>query len=47
MITMIRGNNRNEIKSDYFKSTDNKYYATDIGLRYYLLGSKYIDYGLP
>lgn len=36
---------RYDVKGKKLLSTGNKYYASDMGLRYYLLGSKYTDHG--
>lgn len=36
---------RYDIKGKQYLETQEKYYISDIGLRYYLLGSKYVDMG--
>ena len=37
--------NRFDVKGKQFLETQEKYYLADIGLRYFLLGSKYVDAG--
>ena len=37
--------NRYDIKGKQYLETQEKYYVVDIGLRYFLLGSKYVDMG--
>lgn len=37
--------NRYDIKGKQYLETNGKYYLVDVGLRYYLLGSKYVDLG--
>ena len=37
--------NRYDVKGKQYLETNGKYYLVDIGLRYYLLGTKYVDFG--
>lgn len=37
--------NRYDVKGKQLLETNGKYYIVDIGLRYFLLGTKYVDYG--
>lgn len=37
--------NRYDVKGKQYLETQEKYYVVDIGLRYFLLGSKYVDMG--
>ena len=37
--------NRYDVKGKQYLETNGKYYLVDIGLRYYLLGLKYVDFG--
>ncbi|MBR1753888.1 ATP-binding protein [bacterium] len=42
---MLYKANRYDIKGKQYLETQEKYYVADIGLRYFLLGSKYVDFG--
>lgn len=37
--------NRYDVKGKQYLETNGKYYLADVGLRYYLLGTKYVDFG--
>ena len=37
--------NRYDVKGKQYLETNGKYYLVDIGLRYFLLGTKYVDFG--
>ncbi len=37
--------NRYDVKGKQYLETNGKYYLVDIGLRYYLLGTKFVDFG--
>ena len=34
-----------DVKGKQYLETNGKYYLVDIGLRYFLLGTKYVDFG--